>query len=104
MSGQLPDGTGGPHAFVEDLDAPVLSDDDHHHLARVRRIREGAPMTIGDGRGGWRNATFAVEPEPLSDWHASFQATHAMFPWLVACDQPILHILPVPVAKVLHGR
>ncbi len=58
-----PDGTGGPHAFVADLDAPELSDADRHHLARVQRIRAGAPMTIGDGQGAWRPARFGPTVE-----------------------------------------
>ncbi|MCA9296963.1 MAG: N-acetyltransferase [Phycisphaerales bacterium] len=29
-------------------------------------------------------ANFAVEPESLADWQASFERTHAMYPWLVA--------------------
>ena len=31
-------------------------------------------------------ANFAVEPEPLSEWQASFAQTHATHPWLVADD------------------
>lgn len=42
------------HAFVEDLGAPVLSADDHHHLSRVLRLPVGATVTAGDGRGAWR--------------------------------------------------
>jgi 16S rRNA (uracil1498-N3)-methyltransferase len=46
----------GPLVFVDDLDAPTLSDDDHHHLTRVRRVRSGEAITIADGRGRWRPA------------------------------------------------
>ncbi len=54
-----------PFAFVADLEAPILSDEDHHHLARVRRVRDGDPLVIGDGVGGWRSATFGgTTPEP----------------------------------------
>lgn len=53
-----PDGTGGPHVFVDDVDDPVLSDDDRHHLARVARVRPGDPITVSDGRGRWRPARF----------------------------------------------
>ena len=67
-AGVGPDGRGGPHAFVGDLSVPVLRSDDHHHLARVLRLRDGAPMTLGDGRGGWRPARFRIDadaaPEP----------------------------------------
>ena len=54
-----------PLVFVEDLDEPRLSDFDHHHLARVRRLRPGEAIVVGDGRGAWREARFAGDsPEP----------------------------------------
>lgn len=56
---------GGPLVFVADVTRPVLADDDHHHLARVRRIRDGAPIVVGDGAGSWCPAVMAgAEPEP----------------------------------------
>lgn len=61
-------GLGGcPHVFVADLGAPELDEDDHHHLARVLRVRDGDPITISDGRGRWRPAQFAPAPEPVGD-------------------------------------
>jgi hypothetical protein len=48
-----------PFAFVDDLDAPVLTEADHHHLARVRRVRDGEQLTVGDGRGRFRLCRFA---------------------------------------------
>lgn len=51
-----PSGQDGPHAFVADLDAPVLTDDDDHHLRRVQRQRPGRSMTVSDGAGRWRLA------------------------------------------------
>lgn len=62
MPGAAPDGRGGPHAFVADLSAPLLDDADLHHLARVLRLRDGDPMTVGDGRGAWRPARFRLYP------------------------------------------
>lgn len=53
-----PDGSGGPHAFVDSLDAPALTPDDRHHLDRVVRLRAGDPMTVGDGAGRWRPVRF----------------------------------------------
>lgn len=53
-----------PLLFVDDLDAPALSDADHHHFARVRRLAVGDPVTIGDGSGRWRPATFDRFPRP----------------------------------------
>ena len=55
----------GPHVFVDDLDRPVLSADDRHHLARSLRTRPGEPLTISDGRGRWRAARFGDEVEAV---------------------------------------
>lgn len=60
----------GPHVFVANLDRPVLDDDDHHHLARVLRLRVGDPLTLSDGAGRWRTAAFDAEPEPTGEVHA----------------------------------
>jgi 16S rRNA (uracil1498-N3)-methyltransferase len=46
------------HAFVDDLDAPALDDEDRHHLERVRRLRAGAAVTVADGGGRWRVTRF----------------------------------------------
>ena len=47
-----------PLVFVDDLDAPALAPDDEHHLRRVLRVRDGDDVTIADGAGRWRQATF----------------------------------------------
>lgn len=64
-----PDGSGGPHVFVDDLADPVLNDADMHHLTKVRRVRPGAPITVSDGRGAWAAARLGpiaeLEHEPL---------------------------------------
>jgi 16S rRNA (uracil1498-N3)-methyltransferase len=55
----------GPLAFVDDLAAPELGPEEDHHLRRVLRLREGAPLTLGDGRGRWQPAALVgdgVEP------------------------------------------
>lgn len=57
----------GPFVYVPDLDRPTLAPDDEHHLARVRRLRPGDPIVLGDGRGRWRRARFAATPEPLDE-------------------------------------
>jgi len=61
---------GGPLAFVDDLGEPALEDDDHHHLARVRRVRDGDALVLADGTGRWVRARMAgrrptVEGEPV---------------------------------------
>lgn len=48
------------HVFVEDVDAPVLRDDDAHHLARALRLRDGEAVTAADGRGAWRLCSFSA--------------------------------------------
>lgn len=60
-----PDGSHGPHVLVVSVEAPTLSDDDRHHLTRVLRVREGDPLTVGDGAGNWRPCRLGSEPEPL---------------------------------------
>jgi 16S rRNA (uracil1498-N3)-methyltransferase len=49
-----------PHVFVADVAAPVLDDEDRHHLERVLRTRVGEEVTVSDGRGGWRVCTFGA--------------------------------------------
>jgi len=61
---------GGPLVFVEDLDQPELSAADHHHLARVRRVRDGDRLVIADGSGHWMTAVMAgTRPEPTGGRH-----------------------------------
>lgn len=60
-----PDGSNGPHVFVDDLESPELDDADRHHLARVLRLRDGDPLTVSDGRGHWRPCRFGSVIEPL---------------------------------------
>ena len=48
-----------PFAFVDDLSFPALDDADRHHLERVRRLRDGDALTVGDGRGSFRLVRFA---------------------------------------------
>ena len=67
MSGGLPDGRGGPHAYVEDLDDPVLSAEDRHHLSRVLRLRDGDALTVCDAAGRWRAARFGAGLDPCGD-------------------------------------
>jgi 16S rRNA (uracil1498-N3)-methyltransferase len=39
---------------VGDLDAPVLTDEDAHHLSRVLRLRANEAVVASDGHGNWR--------------------------------------------------
>jgi len=62
VSPQPPDGA-APHVLVDDVEAPVLSDDARHHLDRVRRLRDGDALTVTDGRGAWRAGRFRGRAE-----------------------------------------
>ncbi len=64
VEGTDPDGSGGPHVLVESLDDLVLDPHDRHHLERVRRLRTGDPLTVGDGAGRWLPARFGSVLEP----------------------------------------
>jgi 16S rRNA (uracil1498-N3)-methyltransferase len=55
------------HVFVDDLAAPALHDDDHHHLARVLRVRDGDLVTVADGTGRWRPARMGTPLVPAGD-------------------------------------
>lgn len=55
----------GPHAFVADLDQAILSDDDHHHLQRSLRLRDGDELTASDGDGRWRSFRFGSPLEAV---------------------------------------
>jgi 16S rRNA (uracil1498-N3)-methyltransferase len=46
------------HVFVESVHAPVLLDDDAHHLSRVLRLRDGESVTCSDGKGSWVACTW----------------------------------------------
>jgi 16S rRNA (uracil1498-N3)-methyltransferase len=48
------------HAFVIDVNAPLLNDDDFHHLAKVLRLRSGESVSVSDGRGSWRICTYEM--------------------------------------------
>ena len=46
------------HVFVASVQAPVLSDEDNHHLVRVLRLRVGEQVSVSDGAGSWLMCTF----------------------------------------------
>src|SRR5690348_13124632 len=55
------------HAFVDDLDALELTDDDRHHLERVLRLRPGEEVSVSDGAGRWRLCRLADALEPVGE-------------------------------------
>ena len=67
MTGVSPNGQHGPHVLVASVEVPVVADDDRHHLGRVLRLRDGDPMTVGDGVGRWRPCRWGPTVEPIGD-------------------------------------
>lgn len=65
--GSLPPANAAAHALVGDIDEPRLGDDAAHHLARVRRLRDGAQVTATDGAGAWRPCRFSVSGDLEAD-------------------------------------
>lgn len=53
-------GSPGPHVFVESLDNMVVDQADLAHLSKSLRMRDGDPLTVSDGAGSWRPATFRL--------------------------------------------
>lgn len=53
-----------PLVFVDDLNSPVLRDEDYHHLSRSLRLSDGSAISVGDGRGRWRSGRLAPAVEP----------------------------------------
>jgi len=69
MQDSPPDGSHGPHVLVADVEHPVLSDPDRRHLTGSLRLRDGDPLTVGDGRGAWADCVLQGEPILLSGVH-----------------------------------
>jgi 16S rRNA (uracil1498-N3)-methyltransferase len=59
------------HVFVEDLGAPVLSEEDFHHLDRVMRLRRGEIVTCCDGAGNWATTTWDAGIHSVGQVHNS---------------------------------
>ncbi len=49
---------------MADVDAPVLDDPTRHHFERVRRLRAGDELTVGDGAGRHRPVRLGSDLEP----------------------------------------
>ncbi len=86
--------------FVEDPSAPVLDDEDVHHLADVLRLRPGETVVACDGRGTWTlcrfrgaragsgdsSAALAVDVDPVTEQKSSPAIVIAFAP--VKGDRP----------------
>jgi len=76
------------HVFVDDLDRPVLSDKDIHHLVRVLRLRVGELVSASDGLGGYR----------LCEWAGA--AAAGVGRHLSPLESPIFEARPKPTLTV----
>ena len=56
-----------PHAFVDDIDNPHLSDDDIYHFGKVLRLRSRDGITVSDAKGSWRECVFGPPLEPTGE-------------------------------------
>ena len=73
------------HVFVESLTAPMLSDEDDHHLRRVLRIRESDVVTASDGVGRWVTARLTASGLTVDSE-----------PTVVACPRPAVVVSAIP--------
>lgn len=60
--------------FVDDLDLPLLDDDDAHHLARSLRLRPGEVVVASDGAGRWRRCRYTGGGTLESDGEVEVEA------------------------------
>jgi 16S rRNA (uracil1498-N3)-methyltransferase len=102
MEGRAPDpaATGArAHVFVDDLEAPTLSDADRHHLERVLRLAPGDLVTAADNRGAWRvcrlRAAGALDPDGAVHHSAGPD------PAITICFAPVKNERPESVVQKL---
>ncbi|HAQ03591.1 MAG: RsmE family RNA methyltransferase [Acidimicrobiales bacterium] len=56
-----------PHAFVDDIENPCLSDEDTHHFGKVLRLRSGDGLTVSNANGSWRKCVYGPPLESVSE-------------------------------------
>ncbi|MDA8367761.1 MAG: RsmE family RNA methyltransferase [Actinomycetota bacterium] len=71
MTGSLPSTApssvdAAAQVFVDDLAAPMVGDDDAHHLVDVLRLRPGEPVIAADGHGAWCRCRIAARDRRAS--------------------------------------
>ena len=68
------------HVFIPSLAAPLLSDEDAHHLLKVLRITEHDVVSVSDGRGNWLTAklTKSGELHPMSELFSTPPRKHKL--------------------------
>ena len=86
--------------FVDDPAAPVLAEDDAHHLGRVLRLRAGEEVIASDGRGNWARTAWR-EGASLERVH---DAPGAGGDGTVQVEPPVVPALTVAFAPVKGER
>ena len=86
--------------FVDDPAAPVLAEDDAHHLGRVLRLRAGEEVIASDGRGNWARTAWR-EGASLERVH---DAPGAGGDGTVQVERPAVPALTVAFAPVKGER
>lgn len=105
------------HVFADDLEHPVLLDEDRHHLARVLRLRSGETVTVSDGTGSWRSfrviddsvslealGDVVVESRPVPEIGVVFALTKGDRPELVVqklTELGVDHLWPVVTQRTV---
>jgi 16S rRNA (uracil1498-N3)-methyltransferase len=74
---------------VDDLDTLTVSPEDHHHLAKVLRIRNGEVIVATDGQGSWRTCLWrdGLRAEGVAQFEPRSHATEIAFA-LTKGDKP----------------
>ena len=60
-AGAWPPASAAAQVFVTDVDAPVLGEEDAHHLGRGLRLRPGEEVVAADGLGAWRCCRYVTD-------------------------------------------
>lgn len=56
-------------------------------IIEARRSDLPRILEISNWAAAHTTANFATEPEPLEKWQSTYEATHLMYPWLVAVGE-----------------
>ena len=63
----MPSELGLPHVFIDDIENPVLGENDDHHFRKVLRIKDGDSITVADGLGNWRCCVYGKSIEATGE-------------------------------------
>ena len=93
MEGPAPELRAGPLVYVDDLDDPVIGDDDLNHLRRSLRLAAGDRLCLADGAGAWRTASLtSAGAGELGPLHTEVAAAPALVVGLAIPKGPRLEV------------